>query len=132
SAVAGAGGGSGADGSAGAGPGSGGGVGSGVGTGRGSSNGPGTGGGTATDYSPQPIAMFLPPLPPPARVRGFRFTAEFDVDSTGKVLDYKFTETPDAAYNRQLNNLMRTIRFRPGTRADGTPVRAKAQLGYDF
>lgn len=132
SAVAGAGGGSGKDGSGGAGPGSGGGVGSGVGTGRGSANGPGTGGGTQVNYPPQPLEVFLPPIPFPERIRGFKFTAEFDVDSTGRVLDVRFTETPDAGYNRRLQSMLRQTRFKPGVRPDGTPVRMKAQLGYDF
>ena len=128
--AAGAGGGAGTG--AGAGPGSGGGVGAGEGTGRGGSTGPGSGGGTQANYSPQPIAMFLPPLPAPKSVRGFRFLADFDVDSSGRVVDFTFTETPDGGYNRQLASLLRSIRFRPGTRADGTPVRMKAQLGFDF
>lgn len=132
SSVAGAGGGSGTDGSAGAGPGSGGGVGSGAGTGRGSADGPGTGGGTQANYSPQVKDMMIPPLPPPARVRGMQVVAEFDVDSTGRVLDFRFTETPDGAYNRQIATTLRSLRFRPGTRPDGTPIRMKAQLTYNF
>ena len=128
----GAGGGSGADGAAGAGPGSGGGVGAGVGTGRGNAIGPGTGGGNQVNYPPQPIEFFLPPLPPPSSVRGFRFIAEFDVDSTGRVLDVKFTETRDGGYNRRIASVLRSMRFRPGTRPDGTPLRMKAQVGYDF
>jgi hypothetical protein len=132
SATPGTGGGTGADGTAGTGPGSGGGVGSGVGTGKGSATGPGTGGGTQANYPPQPIAFFLPPLPPPASVRGFRFVAEFDIDSTGRVMDVKFTQTPDGDYNRRIATVLRAMRFRPGTRPDGTPLRMKAQLGYDF
>lgn len=128
----GTGGGPGADGAGGAGPGSGGGVGSGVGTGRGSANGPGTGGGTQANYPPQVKDMALPPLPPPVTVRGMQVVAEFDVDSTGRVLDFKFTETPDGAYNRQIASTLRTLRFRPGTRPDGTPLRMKAQLTYSF
>jgi hypothetical protein len=128
----GTGGGTGADGTAGTGPGSGGGVGSGVGTGRGSATGPGTGGGTQANYSPMPIAFFLPPLPQPASVRGFQFIAEFDVDSTGRVLDFKFTPTPDGDYNRRLATVLRATRFRPGTRPDGTPLRMKAQISYAF
>jgi hypothetical protein len=131
-AVPGTGGGSGADGSAGAGPGSGGGVGSGVGTGKGSANGPGTGGGNQANYPPQPIEFFLPPLPPPSSVRGFRFIAEFDVDSTGRVLDFRFTPTRDGGYNKRIAEVLRAMRFRPGTRPDGTPVRMKAQVGYEF
>jgi periplasmic protein TonB len=132
SVVPGANGGSGSDGSVGAGPGSGGGVGSGVGTGRGSANGPGTGGGNQANYSPQPIEFFLPPLPPPKSVRGFHFIAEFDVDSTGRVLDFKFTETRDGGYNKRIAEVLRAMRFRPGTRPDGTPLRMKAQIGYEF
>jgi periplasmic protein TonB len=125
-------GGSGTDGSAGAGPGSGGGVGSGVGTGRGSATGPGTGGGMQANYPPVPIAFFLPPLPAPKSVKGFHFIAEFDVDSLGRVLDFKFTETRDGDYNKRLASVLRAVRFRPGTRPDGTPLRMKAQIGYDF
>lgn len=132
SAVPGVGGGSGADGSAGAGPGSGGGVGSGVGTGRGSANGPGTGGGNQVNFPPQPIEFFLPPLPAPKSVRGFNFIAEFDVDSTGRVLDFRFTPTRDGDYNKRIAEVLRAMRFRPGTRPDGTPIRMKAQVGYQF
>jgi protein TonB len=132
SATPGVGGGSGRDGTAGSGPGTGGGVGSGNGTGKGSSNGAGTGGGTQANYPPQPIEFFLPPLPPPASVRGFRFIAEFDVDSTGRVMDFKFTETRDGDYNRRIASVLRSMRFRPGTRPDGTPLRMKAQVGYEF
>ena len=132
SVVPGTGGGSGADGSRGAGPGSGGGVGAGVGTGKGSANGPGTGGGDQANYSPQPIELFLPPLPAPKSVRGFHLIAEFDVDSTGRVLDVRFTKTRDGDYNKRIEEVLRAIRFRPGTRPDGTPVRMMAQLGYDF
>jgi protein TonB len=129
---AGQGGGTGSDGTAGNGPGTGGGTGSGVGTGRGSGVGPGTGGGNQANYPPQPIEFFLPPLPPPSSVKGFKFLAEFDVDSTGKVLDVKFTETRDGNYNRRIASVLRSMRFRPGTRPDGTPLRMKAQVGYEF
>jgi hypothetical protein len=131
-AVPGTGGGSGADGSAGAGPGSGGGVGSGVGTGRGSATGAGTGGGTQANYPPTPIEFFLPPLPAPSSVRGLHFIAEFDVDSTGRVLAFDFTRTRDGDYNKRLAEVLREMRFRPGTRPDGSPLRMKAQVGYEF
>jgi protein TonB len=124
--------GSGNDGTAGNGPGSGGGIGSGIGTGRGSGVGPGTGGGLQTNFPPQPIEFFLPPLPPPSSVKGFKFLAEFDVDSTGRVLDFKFSETRDGDYNRRIAGVLRSMRFRPGTRPDGTPLRMKAQVGYEF
>ena len=132
SAVIGVGGGSGFDGSAGAGPGSGGGVGSGVGTGRGSGTGPGTGGGTGANYPPVPIEFFLPPLPAPSSVRGQHFIAEFDVDSTGRVINFDFTRTRDGDYNKRIADVLRAMRFKPGTRPDGSPLRMKAQVGYDF
>jgi periplasmic protein TonB len=132
SVVDGAGGGSGTDGSEGAGPGSGGGIGAGVGTGQGSAVGAGTGGGTQANYPPVPIEFFLPPLPAPSSVRGQRFVAEFDVDSTGRVMGFDFTPTRDGDYNKRIAQVLRSMRFRPGTRPDGSPLRMKAQVGYEF
>lgn len=131
-AVPGAGGGGGHDGTAGAGPGSGGGVGSGVGTGRGSATGPGTGGGTQQNYPPNPTDLFIPPMPVPSKLHGFHLVAQFDVDATGKVLDFKFTPTPDGGYNKRLDEVFRNYRFRPGTRPDGTPIRMMGQITFDF
>jgi protein TonB len=121
-----------ADPNGGSGPGTGGGVGTGIGTGRGSSVGPGTGGGDQPNFPPQPTEMFIPPLPVPASVRGFRVIAEFDVDEKGKVLSMKFTETRDRGYNRRLQDVLKTFRFRPGHRPDGTPVRMIAQVSIDL
>lgn len=132
SVVSGAGGGSGADGSVGAGPGTGGGVGSGKGTGNGSANGPGTGGGTQANHPPTVVEMFLPPLPAPKDVQGIHFIANFDVDSTGRVIDFRFTQTPNRDYNKRLADALRATRFRPGTRPDGTPVRMTGQITWDF
>jgi protein TonB len=129
-AAPGSGGGSGSDGTTGSGPGSGGGTGTGVGTGRGSGVGPGTGGGTQANYPPLPVEMFLPPMPIPDRLRGFRMIAEFDVDETGRVVSFTFTETKDGGYNRRLRDVLRSIRFRAGSRPDGTPIRMKAQIEY--
>jgi protein TonB len=112
----------------GAGPGTGGGIGSGVGTGTGSSVGPGTGGGNDANYPPQPINTPLPPLPVPQRIRPFKVIAEFDVDSTGRVLGVNFTETPDGGYNRKLKKMFSDMRFRPGVRPDGSPTRSKGQV----
>jgi protein TonB len=129
-AAAGSGGGTGTDGTSGSGPGSGGGTGTGIGTGRGSGIGPGTGGGTQANYPPLPVEMFLPPMPIPDRLRGFRMIAEFDVDEAGRVVSFTFTETRDGGYNRRLRDVLRSIRFRAGSRPDGTPVRMKAQIEY--
>ena len=128
----GTGGGSGTDQTNGSGPGSGGGVGTGVGTGRGSATGPGTGGGNQANYSPQPIEMYLPPLPTPESVRGTRVIAEFDVDASGRVLSLTFTPTKDRAYNRRLEAMFRDFRFRPGHLPDGTPIRMKAQITVEL
>ena len=128
----GTGGGTGKDGTNGNGPGTGGGNGSGTGTGRGSGTGPGTGGGVQANYPPSPTELFIPPLPMPDKVRGFHLVAEYDVDSTGKVLDFKFTPTRDGGYNRRLDEVLRAFKFRPGTKPDGTPIRMKAQIIYDF
>lgn len=116
----------------GSGPGSGGGVGSGIGTGRGSAIGPGTGGGNQPNFPPTPTELFIPPLPVPASVRGFHVIAEFDVDEKGRVLSMTFTETNDRGYNRRLAEVLKSFRFRPGTRPDGTPIRMKAQVTIDL
>lgn len=131
-ATPGVGGGTGRDGTSGSGPGSGGGVGTGIGTGRGAGLGPGTGGGNQANYPPQPIEFFLPPLPAPDKVRGFHLVAQFDVDSTGRVRAFDFTPTRDGDYNRRLSEILRGMRFRAGTRPDGTPIRMKAQIEYEF
>lgn len=131
-ATPGVGGGTGHDGTNGTGPGTGGGVGTGIGTGRGAGVGPGTGGGNQANYPPQPIEFFLPPLPAPDKVRGFHLVAEFDVDETGRVRGFDFTPTRDGDYNKRLADVLRNMRFRAGTRPDGTPIRMKAQIGYEF
>lgn len=130
--VAGTGGGTGSDGTTGNGPGSGGGVGSGRGPGRGSGVGPGTGGGVQANYPPSPTELFIPPLPMPDKVRGFHLVAEYDVDSTGKVIDFTFTPTRDGGYNKRLSDVLKSFKFRPGTTPSGTPIRMKAQIIYDF
>lgn len=128
--IPGTGGGTGNDGTAGTGPGTGGGKGSGVGTGTGSSTGPGTGGGTGTVYPPSPTELFLPPMPAPNRVRGTELVIVFEVDSTGKVLDFEFSPTKDSGYNRKLREVIARLKFRPAVDGTGTPVRAKAVVTY--
>jgi hypothetical protein len=119
-------------GAGGAGPGSGGGIGSGVGTGTGSANGAGTGGGADSVYPPQPTQVFIPPTPIPAKIRPFTLVAQFDVDSSGRVLSVDFNETRDGGYNRKLREQLGRIRFRPAVKRDGTPIRATAQIEYDM
>ena len=131
-ATPGVGGGTGHDGTNGSGPGSGGGVGTGVGTGRGSGVGPGTGGGNQANYPPRVMELFIPPMPVPDKARRSRIIAEFDVDSTGKVLSFDFTPTKDGDYNKRLSEVFRGFRFRAGTTPDGRPLRMKAQLTIEL
>ena len=132
SATPGVGGGTGRDGTNGNGPGTGGGVGTGVGTGRGSGVGPGTGGGNQANYPPRVMELFIPPMPVPDKARRSRIIAEFDVDSTGKVLSFDFTPTKDGDYNKRLSEVFRGFRFRAGTTPDGRPLRMKAQLTIEL
>jgi len=128
----GVGGGTGHDGTNGSGPGSGGGVGTGVGTGRGSGMGPGTGGGNQENYPPSLQEMAIPPMPVPDKVRGAHVVAEFDVDSTGRVLGYDFSRTKDNDYNKRLDEIFRRYRFKAGSTPDGRPLRMKAQVVMDL
>ena len=116
-------GGTGNDGGRGSGPGTGGGVGSGEGTGRGSGNGPGTGGGTGRIYPPYVTNLALLPMPVPSRVRPYTLTAVFEVDERGNAKLLSFNESKDSDYNKKIRAMLQEIRFRPATRADGTPVR---------
>lgn len=116
-------GGTGNDGGRGSGPGTGGGVGSGEGTGRGSANGPGTGGGTGRIYPPYVTNLALLPMPVPSRVRPYTLTAVFEVDEKGNAKLLHFNESKDSDYNKKIRAMLQEIRFRPATRADGTPVR---------
>jgi len=124
--------GTGNSGTAGAGPGSGGGVGSGVGTGRGSSVGPGTGGGPGKDYPPTLRDLFIPPLPAPDRIKPYHLTAWFDIDEKGNAALISFNPSKDGGYNRRLTEVLRSLRFRPGVHADGTPMRDTVDVHFIF
>ena len=124
--------GTGTAGTAGAGPGSGGGIGSGIGTGTGTSNGPGTGGGPGTNYPPTPTQFFLPPLPAPSSLRGYHLIAYFDVDEKGNAKLLGFNPSRDGGYNKKLRDVLLALRFRPGVRPDGTPVRDTVDIQFIF
>jgi hypothetical protein len=119
-------------GTAGAGPGSGGGIGSGVGTGTGSANGPGTGGGPGKNYPPTPTQFFLPPLPAPSSLKGYHLIAYFDVDEKGNAKLLGFNPSREGGYNKKLRDVLMSLRFRPGVRADGTPVRDTVDIQFIF
>jgi protein TonB len=122
-ATEGTGGGTGSDGTGGNGPGRGGGVGSGEGTGRGSGTGPGTGGGGDLIYPPTVTNLPILPLPVPNRVRPYKMVAQFEVDERGNARLLGFNPSRDSGYNRKIREMLAEVRFRPATRADGTPVR---------
>jgi protein TonB len=124
--------GSGNTGTTGAGPGTGGGVGSGVGTGRGSSVGPGTGGGPGKDYPPTLRDLFIPPLPAPDRIKPYHLIAWFDVDEKGNAALIGFNPSKDGGYNRRLSEVLRSLRFRPGVHADGSPMRDTVDVHFIF
>jgi len=119
-------------GTAGAGPGSGGGIGSGIGPGTGTGNGPGTGGGPGKNYPPTPTQFFLPPLPAPSSLKGYHLIAYFDVDEKGNAKLLGFNQSRDGDYNRKLRDVLLSLRFRPGVRADGTPVRDTVDIQFIF
>lgn len=119
-------------GTAGAGPGSGGGVGSGEGTGRGSGLGPGTGGGPGKDYPPTVRDLFIPPMPAPNAVKGFHMKAFFEVDVKGNARLLGFNPTRDGDYNKRVTEVLKSMRFRPGVRADGTPKPDTAEIEIIF
>ncbi|MBA3655816.1 MAG: hypothetical protein H0W69_00515 [Gemmatimonadaceae bacterium] len=116
----------------GSGPGTGGGIGSGTGTGTGTGNGPGTGGGPGTSYPPTPTQFFLPPLPAPSSIRGYHLIAYFDVDERGNAKLLGFNPSRDGGYNRKLRDVLSALKFRPGVKADGTPVRDTVDIQFIF
>jgi len=124
--------GTGTAGTTGAGPGSGGGVGSGEGTGRGSGVGPGTGGGPGKDYPPTLRDLFIPPLPAPDKIKPYHLIAWFDVDEKGNARLIGFNPSRDGGYNRRLQEVLRSLRFRPGIHADGTPMRDTVDVHFIF
>ena len=69
------------------------------------------------NYPPSPTELFIPPLPMPDKVRGFHLVAEYDVDSTGKVVDFKFTPTRDGGYNKRLDEVLRELQVPSGDEA---------------
>lgn len=78
-------------------------------------------------YPPAQSELFLPPLPIPNNVRGFRLIAEFEVSSCGATL-VGMSRSPSAKYNRRLQQALRTLKFRPAVAMDGKPVRAKVRI----
>jgi len=76
--------------------------------------------------------MFLPPMPVPAKLRGFKLIARFDVDSTGRATLLQFTPSPDGDYNKRLRATLVAVKFRPAIRSDSVPVRDTVDIEYSF
>jgi hypothetical protein len=130
--IIGTGGGLGNDGTSGNGPGTGGGIGNGTGTGVGNGKGPGTGAGGLDHIPCKNTELLIPPLPAPDNVHGAKILAEFDVDASGKVLKFQFTPTRNGAYNRRVNDVLKGLKFKPGTTLEGVPIRTTCQITYEI
>jgi len=111
------------DGTTGNGPGTGGGVGSGNGPGRGSGNGQGAGGGDDDIHGATVVALPILPIPVPSKVRPYRMTAYFDVDTLGNATLISFNPSNDSRYNKRVKEMLLEMRFRPAVRRTGAPVR---------
>ena len=68
--------------------------------------------------------MLMPPQPVPSKLKQMVIGVDFDIDSTGAVLNVSFTETRDGGYNKKIRETVKQFKFRPATRKDGRPVRA--------
>jgi hypothetical protein len=79
------------------------------------------------------MEMFVPPLPAPSNVRGHQLVALVDVDVNGRVVgEPRINETKNRDYNRKLIQLLKTMRFYPAVLADGTPIKATAEVSFGF
>ena len=79
-----------------------------------------------------PTQFFLPPLPAPSSLKGYHLIAYFDVDEKGNAKLLGFNQSRDGGYNRKLRDVLQSLRFRPGVRADGTPVRDTVDIQFIF
>jgi hypothetical protein len=82
---------------------------------------------------PRPRGFFLPPLPPPAAVRGQSLLARLVVDASGAAVPDSIAVCgiADAAYARELALRLARLTFEPARR-DGVAVRAPVFIGYQF
>ena len=82
---------------------------------------------------PRPRGFFIPPLPPPAAVRGQLFRARLVVDASGAPVrdSIAVCGIADATYARELALRLARLTFEPA-RQDGAAVRAPVFIGYQF
>jgi hypothetical protein len=81
----------------------------------------------------RPLGQFLPPMPPPASVRGHRALARVLVDSTGVPVRDSITVCgiSDASYARDIGLVLARLSFEPA-RQDGVARRAPAYISFEF
>ena len=65
-------------------------------------------------------------------MKGYHLTAYFDVDEKGNAKLLGFNPSPDRGYNGKLRDVLLALRFRPGVRADGVPVRDTVDIQFIF
>ena len=84
-------------------------------------------------YPPVPQRFFLPPLPPPADVRGHRMIARLVVDTAGSLVRDSITVCgiPNPAYQRKLVKELAKLSFEPARR-DGEAIRSPVFISYSF
>jgi hypothetical protein len=58
--------------------------------------------------------------------------ASFDVDESGNANLISFTSLPDVAYYKRVADGLKSMRFRPAVRADGTAKRDTATIEVIF
>ena len=66
-----------------------------------------------------------------ARLAGIKSA---DADQTVLSVEYlqALAKIGDGGYDRRLDDVLKSTRFRPGTTPEGKPIRMKAQIIYDF
>jgi len=65
-------------------------------------------------------------------LKGYHLIAYFDVDEKGNAKLLGFNPSRDGSYNRKLRDVLQALRFRPGVRGDGTPVRDTVDIQFIF
>ena len=103
----------------------------GIGGGRGEGDG-GEGSGSEDFVAPVPRSV-LPHWDPPSSVRGLEVTVRVHVDASGKPTGEVQLDppTPDRRFNRELEDRVRRMEYRPATR-NGQPVEGWAEITFIF
>jgi hypothetical protein len=65
-------------------------------------------------------------------IKPYHLIAWFDVDEKGNAALISFNPSKDGGYNKRLTEVLRSLRFRPGVHADGTPMRDTVDVHFIF